>query len=497
MFGSDSPDDGAATRESSGSVTPYSPSSRAETDDLMAETERRAAAARVRRKSRSLSRAAEIAELVGRAPPGVPAGAAADVDPNNVAPDLHRDLGPSDWISFHRNLQLLSQRSDLIMKSIMETESERMSTPLHTAAWKAPPSLALLLIGLLPANRGLNGIFMCKDVDYNTALHLSCANLDAKPSTTADSGPKRIDTSVLEALVKTAPKAIIAQNSEGDTPLHMIVSSPAACHAAPSSRSHEEALERAVSTLLDAPDGLGVEACLLQDTSGATPLHVAIASGCADSALLRILGACAAAARVDDNRGMTPLHYAAAFCFQRNQRGGPTPAVVRALLDANPDAVVSTTHNGDTPLHLIVSNSGRSEDDIGGSSELDGPITRIVEMIMGGRRREEAEVDGEDDDGHEALVDYGSVCPLIMTNREKVCFAFFRSTHVSLIFCKARSVLQNMNLYHEIPHGSHYETVFPVMAGCCKKKNYMSHLDVYLCCSLCFSLNALLAWQML
>mmetsp|Transcript_47827 Transcript_47827/g.144646 ORF Transcript_47827/g.144646 Transcript_47827/m.144646 type:complete len:1013 (-) Transcript_47827:248-3286(-) len=346
-------------------------------------------------------------------------------DPN-APPNLHRDLARANWKSFHSHLQFLARRSDLVMNTVMMTDSNDGGTPLHTAVWKAPPQLALMLIRLLPTSKELSGIFTTKDKDANTALHLCCANLELTAAEEEDEdsggssgggGGGEINTSVLEALARAAPRAVSMQNSEGDSPLHMLVSSPA-CAAANLEGNPEAsaAAERAVKLLLDAGPGGGRDALLLQDMTGATPLHVAVASRASEGVILALLKSAAPdACRTDDNRGMLPLHYVAAFCHT-------PPSAVRRIIESYPEGVVHHTHNGDTPLHLCISNASSAEGAQGAAERgrLDKTMGRIVEMLMGPDDPQEGGGGGKSSVG---------ACPLLMTNREKLtplhCCALF------------------------------------------------------------------------
>jgi len=88
---------------------------------------------------------------------------------------------------------------------------------------------------------------------------------------------------------------------------------------------------------------------LIQDSSGATPLHVAIAHHAAENVITALLEVEPSACKITDKRVMLPLHYAAAL------RYSPF-APIQAVVEANPSALTATTEDGDTPLHLLISN---------------------------------------------------------------------------------------------------------------------------------------------
>ena len=336
----------------------------------------------------------------------------------NLPPNLHTSLAKCDWPAFHRALQHLSQSPSLIIPSVSMTDPENpndSTTPLHTACWKAPPTLALMLIRLLPSSRELSGIFTARDGDDNTALHLCCANLERMVDGDSSGASGGINTSVLEALVKAAPRALKMQNAEGDTPLQMLVSSsaclPKTWDLSPESRNYDSAgisSEHVLNLLLNAGGG---EEAIMKDMTGATPLHVAIAAGAHGRVIDTLIAAAPQALKMPDNRGMLPMHYVAAFCR--------TPmASVKRMLEIYGDALFAHTTNGDTPLHLLVSNSSNiiqaKSNRAGDDSKDEGPMldrnmVRIVEALMGPAD--------------------GGRSPLIMTNREKLtplhCCALF------------------------------------------------------------------------
>ena len=279
-------------------------------------------------------------------------------------------------------------------------------------------------------------------------------------------GRDRLCLAVLEEMAKSAPaEAWTTQNSEGDTPLHMLVSSPlctcdwrASPHVAstsmssssPSSSSRggggggasEDVRARlateAMSLALSSPDA--AEACAARDSAGATPLHVAFASGARDCVVEALLSAHPEAARIEDDRGMLPLHWAAAF-------GKVGHAVVRKLVEAFPEGLTRATADGDIPLHLAVSNAvmedesgdgrgtaGRIPAFIGdgaSSSRREMNRLKIVELLMhghhhyapGGRRSSVAR------DSSFSSSSEGATSPILTTNREKLtplhCCALF------------------------------------------------------------------------
>ena len=171
----------------------------------------------------------------------------------------------------------------------------------------------------------------------------------------------------MAALIKAAPRALMIQNLEGDTPLHLAVS----CPSVPLD---------CISMLLSTCP----EACSLQDCNGGTPLHAAIANNASDDAILKILECAPNITTVVDNEGLLPLHYVGAFLW-------PSSSTVEKLIAAFPKAVVQRSKDGDVPLHTAVVNSN---EDL-----LDHTAFEIIDLL---------------------LTSYESSDPLLMTNKEKV-----------------------------------------------------------------------------
>eukprot|EP00555_Chaetoceros_dichaeta_P009412 CAMPEP_0198267252 /NCGR_PEP_ID=MMETSP1447-20131203/32200_1 /TAXON_ID=420782 /ORGANISM="Chaetoceros dichaeta, Strain CCMP1751" /LENGTH=331 /DNA_ID=CAMNT_0043957757 /DNA_START=120 /DNA_END=1112 /DNA_ORIENTATION=+ len=189
-------------------------------------------------------------------------------------PNLHLDLAACAWEKLHQQLEFLTHNPKLAIPTIALTYPEDGATPLHTASWKAPSALALMVIRLLPSTEIGNKGFLQVDKDGNTPLHLCCANLSPfYDSSGANNSYPFLDLSVLEQLLQRAPEALAIKNGEGDTPLHLFVGSPAACY---SDDLSEESSLKALSMILD--HFLSPLTAILQDYTGATPLHVAVAN---------------------------------------------------------------------------------------------------------------------------------------------------------------------------------------------------------------------------
>ena len=376
-----------------------------------------------------------------------------------------------------------------IVAALSEAHPRHGGTAMHVSAWKAPPALVATMLGMATARgdgvgTAIGKLLGARDGQGNTALHLCAGNLDHRPeglgeveveeeeeegrSGTGGGGGgggwvrDRLCLLVLEEMAKLAPaEAWTTQNSEGDTPLHMLVSSPlctcdwrASPHVPSTSMSSSSSSSsrggvggggasedvrarlatEAMSLALSSTDA--ADACAARDSAGATPLHVALASGARDCVVEALLSAHPAAARIEDDRGMLPLHWAAAF-------GKVGHAVVRKLVEAYPEGLTRATADGDIPLHLAVSNAAM-EDESGDGRGAAGKIPafigdgasssrremnrlKIVELLMHDHhhyRRNSLARDASFSSSAE-----GAASPILTTNREKLtplhCCALF------------------------------------------------------------------------
>ena len=260
-------------------------------------------------------------------------------------PNILQDLAKCSWESLDKHIKRLQVMPDLVISSLSVTDPNDYSTPIHVGSWKAPPTLANSLIELLPTDsRESKGVLLACDRDGNTALHLCAANL--QPNVVEETRHKVLfDVSVLLALAHKAQDAITMQNAQGDTPVHLLVTTS---YSKPLQEKADNdcSLVHALSTLIE----LNPSVCLVTDSTGATPLHSAIAANAHINILQTILEACTAASLKEDKVGMLPLHYVAAFAKT-------PPPFIDALVSANTSALTHQTNNGDTPLHLAISNA--------------------------------------------------------------------------------------------------------------------------------------------
>ena len=303
-----------------------------------------------------------------------------------------------------------------------------------------------------------------RDGEGNIPLHLCCGNLHLRID--ADGGGvdedidhlgvlREIISSISTSSSSSNNKAWTIQNSEGDTPLHMLVSSPLCTNNNNSSNNNnvsevqtvkkEKLAKEAITLALSCPDAN--EACLLQERTGATPLHVAIASGAYDCVIEALLNAAPSATQIEDLKGMLPIHWAAAFGNKVNYN------IVKKIVEEYPVGLISPSVDGDIPLHLAVSNALMEEEVSGGgnsrltpdggggvdtntsssstSSKVDKNRLKIVELLMHDHQRKSLSLsrggggDAVDNNSTTAT----STSPILTTNREKLtplhCCALF------------------------------------------------------------------------
>jgi len=279
------------------------------------------------------------------------------------------------------------------------------------------------MIRLLPREaREISVLMGIRDGEGNTPLHLCCGNLEYRE------GCEGYCLMALKEIVKVAPaKAWSMQNSEGDTPLHMLVTSQLCTADTVASSGSNGSSTRLLSSesklALEAVDLAlfsGTEALTVQEKpTGATPLHVALANGAHACVIEALIEAAPSVAMLEDSRGMLPLHWAAAF-------GRSSSTVIKRLIEENPQALVHPTNDGDIPLHLVVANvmingeEGRRSSIGGGNSDsnkFNKNRLKMVELLMQDAGRAASLRDGD------------TTSPLLTTNKEKLtplhCCALF------------------------------------------------------------------------
>lgn len=305
-------------------------------------------------------------------------------DDGDVYRDISRFLSSGSWKKLYQALLKMKEEDPRTLTEILSTPSgDRQSTILQTAVWMAPVALSKFILDLTPTSSYMN-----RDIDGNTALHLCCANLEVSYN-------GKLDLSALRELVQAAPRALQLPNDEGDTPLHLLMASPA-CTAPTTDFSLEAAAEAAVGLLIEA----SVESAIIQDNTGATPLHVAISHKAHERCIIRLLEIAPIAAKVMDEKGMLALHYVGAF--------GASQGAVLKLVNAYPEAISQRTNYGDTPLHLLISNYPSDD----GTAKLDRNSTKMIELLMGM---------GQEDEDEPSPIETGAqTSPVMIVNDEKV-----------------------------------------------------------------------------
>lgn len=311
----------------------------------------------------------------------------------SLAMDLFQACEDCKWKVLYELMCGLQNSSDEKMRRILSIpDTANESTILHICVWKAPPALTKFIMDIIPQD-----LYLTTDADGNTPLHLCCGNLPIYSNGSTD-------VSVMKRLAKAAPHALHLANVHGDTPLHMLVSSPVCCNT-----EHDEALalvaEEAVGYLLDMDENL----CRLQDASGALPLHVAIGCGANEAILVKLFEAAPTVAAAKDEMGMLPIHYVAAF--------GKTPlTVVDLLMEANPESFTEVTVDGDTPLHILASNASTSMADLS-TQRMNLETEKMIEFLVGGCGDDDASRATDE----QSVTSYGGkIRPLIASNKEQV-----------------------------------------------------------------------------
>ncbi|KAL7563344.1 hypothetical protein ACA910_014188 [Epithemia clementina (nom. ined.)] len=169
---------------------------------------------------------------------------------------------------------------------------------------------------------------------------------------TKDSSPV-LDFTILKTLVLLAPQVLEMTNRSGDTPMHLLVTSPGFRIAKYKRRSSETSMAAEIAAedvMVQLLDVIPREVAVHANHQGLTMLHCAIARGAHELVLVQLLRQLRHAAALPDSRGMYPLHYVA-----MNSKIVPW-TFVDDLIAAYPDALVAQTYQkGDTPLHLLLS----------------------------------------------------------------------------------------------------------------------------------------------
>ena len=318
-----------------------------------------------------------------------------DEELNMEANDIHEAIKGGAWKAVFEFT--LDPKQGYPFENLIEAFMDDRHYSFHTLLWKAPPALTKAILQYIEENdaSALASLLMTRDGDENTPMHLFCGNLPV-----LNKSVNKHELVVLRTLIKSNPRVLQCQNKEGDTPLHLFVSSMAA--TAGNDFANQAAAEQTISLLLEA----SVESAILQDSIGATPLHVAISHSAHERVLLYLLETAPVAAKIKDGDEMLPLHYAAAVGLRM------TYAPIQTLIETYPEGLLAKTVHGDTPLHLLIANLDENDDNSQETdySHLDRQSTKVVELLAG--------FASGDDGSPELLLSRGS--PVIIANDEKV-----------------------------------------------------------------------------
>lgn len=269
---------------------------------------------------------------------------------------FHSFLGAGEWELLLDFVQLLTEEEDPdVLFNAFVDRGPHGEMPLHTLAWKAPPVLTAYMLDIPPRSL-VRELLLQVDSFGNTPLHLACANVD-----------ENLDLTVVKELLMIAPEALEFQNTNGDYPLHLLITSPAFKRG--QDFQVEAACEEALSALLDGSRYLA----LAQNRKGLTLLHCAIAHGAHERVLDRLLKVAPQACKVSSESGMLPIHFVAAF-------SGTPWTIASQILFHDPKGLNAQTVHGDTPLHLLLSNAHKhiNEDQL-----LSRNTIKLGELLVG------------------------------------------------------------------------------------------------------------------
>lgn len=241
---------------------------------------------------------------------------------------------------------------------LRDRTSGRGFSPLHYAALNCNHALMKLLTKRDPLSASVVSMFSSR-----TPLHILCQQnltthedlesvqclLEADPgaATRTDQntlftplhlicrGTRGIYFPIVEALVRTAPEALLIQDFNGYLPLH---------HAC-----ENGADATIIKCLLDS----GKQAAFMQTRKNDTALSLACTTNKSVESVKLLLEANPAATLQPNDYGFLPIH-----CSCRAYQA--QVSIVRELLRACPQSVLKTTNGGESAIHLASSNSSAS-----------------------------------------------------------------------------------------------------------------------------------------
>lgn len=264
-------------------------------------------------------------------------------DESYEVPNLLALLESAKWKKLGKAIKEIEKKASPgdIRKALQASNADH-ETVLHIAAWKAPEDQFLKLIQLIMRTHDDSKKYMMLvNNDGNMPLHLACAN--AKPD------DLKSNFSAIRNALLMAPKVLEAPNRNGDTPLHLLMASKAFnSENTPPKKSVAKLLAQAIESLMS----MAPKAVMHQNKQGLTLLHIAIANKAHDRVIQCLLEKSPQVTALVDQRGMLPLHYIAAFLYTRI-----SSRHMKLFIAAHPPSVTAPTHDGDTPLHLLMSNA--------------------------------------------------------------------------------------------------------------------------------------------
>ena len=144
-------------------------------------------------------------------------------------------------------------------------------------------------------------------------------------------------TTIIDAVLKHGVLAQLAQDANGNTPIHIAAWSDAT----------NEILEKLVEECEERKRGGGASCCMVANNKGEVPLHVSSKNGAKHNTNFLIRSA-HEATKIADVLENIPIHSACLnFCNNR---------VVSLLLESNPDSVVERNMENKLPLQLAIEN---------------------------------------------------------------------------------------------------------------------------------------------
>jgi hypothetical protein len=299
---------------------------------------------------------------------------------------IHQHLNRGNWDALLAYLQELKGQDPALVYQALSGVDSKDKNPFHIAARTAPYAVLKALVGTLPSEYR-ETLLMKQDSEGNTPLHLACATMQLNE---ADGS---IDAGSLRVLTKSAPRSQEVMNWTGDCPLHLLLTSPAfAGTAGDIEASHVEMAEGIVASILDKYPNLGQ----IQNFTGSSVLHTALNHGVHERVLLSLLDRVpqSSIARMEDKTGRLPLH-----CLAACEKGkGSVPITVAArLVDSYPGSLMMPCNLGNTPLHMLASNTTKNAD----QEYRKNPNTaKLAKLLLGSATDE-------------------TMCPLLVQNRVK------------------------------------------------------------------------------